>query len=116
MALSPESLQQLRQYIATDKALAAEILEAKTPEAAAQVLTATSAQHGIGASGEDILAYVQEHVAAHTTDLTDAQLDAVAGGTIPREQWYIMSYGGLGIGCAVLSIIYAADPQLGGCK
>lgn len=114
MALSPDILQQLQQHVASDQALAANLRTVNSPHAAARMLAETAARHGIAASGEDILAYFESQLAAHRAELSDAQLDAVAGG-FSTADWILYSVCGFGIGCVYLSV-GAAIVEAGSCK
>lgn len=53
---------------------------------------------------------------AAQAQLTDEQLEAIAGGGRTRDDWIMISVASIGFGCAVGSIMMASSPDSGGCK
>ena len=108
MSLNSETITQIQAMLQADPALLAQ-LQAETELAgvAAAIAKAATAQ-GLDVNEADLMSHLAaEQSQASATDMSDAELEHVAGGGIGNA--IFGSVLGLGVACAVASIIVAVS-------
>ena len=108
MSLNPETITQIQSLLQADPALLAQ-LQAQTELAgAAAVITKAATAQGLDINEADLMSHLEaEQLRAKTATLSDAELEHVAGGGIGNA--IFGSVLGLGVACAVASIIVAVS-------
>ena len=102
-------MQELYEKVSSDAALQkkfSEIMkgaEAVGKEATEAKLTAFAKEAGYDVAAEEMQAFFKELEENKKGELSDSELDMVAGGK--SQGWYVTSIATLGIGCAVGSIM-----------
>lgn len=105
MSLSPQTLSALQALLAQDPALLVRVQAAPDAAQAAILMTETATKNGIAISAVELQTYFAEvNQAAAGQALSDAQLEAVAGGWSNRDTFITMSVLTLGTGCAYCSL------------
>ena len=108
MSLNSETITQIQAMLQADPALLAQ-LQAQTELAgAAAVITKAATAQGLDINEADLMSHLEaEQLRAKTATLSDAELEHVAGGGIGNA--ILGSVLGLGVACAVASIIVAVS-------
>ena len=108
MSLNSETITQIQAMLQADPALLAQ-LQAQTELAgAAAVITKAATAQGLDINEADLMSHLEaEQLRAKTATLSDAELEHVAGGGIGNA--IFGSVLGLGVACAVASIIVAVS-------
>ena len=102
MSLSSDTLQMLCKLIEQDPVLLAQLRQTSDAAQGATLLLQAAQQAGINVTLESLRAYLEGRLQNAATDLSDAQLDQVAGG-MNKSEFIAMSVFSLAIGCAVVS-------------
>ena len=108
MSLNSETITQIQAMLQADPALLAQ-LQAQTELAgAAAVITKAATAQGLDINEADLMSHLEaEQLRAKTATLSDAELEQVAGGGIGNA--IFGSVLGIGVACAVASIIVAVS-------
>ena len=108
MSLNPETITQIQTMLQANPALLAQLqAETELAGAAAAITKAATAQ-GLDVNEADLMSHLEaEQLRAKTATLSDAELEQVAGGGIGNA--ILGSVLGLGVACAVASIIVAVS-------
>ena len=77
--MTPANITALQALVKADPALAQQLQSAATNEAATQLLAKAASQKGLAVDAHAIADYLKT---AQTAELSDAELDAVAGGSV----------------------------------
>ena len=99
--MTPENIASLQELMQADPALAEQLQSATTTEAAAQLLAQAASQQGIAVEAgaiADLLATAQ------VVQMSDSELDAVAGGLIKNSGFIALTYLTGGFGCVFYSL------------
>ena len=105
MSLAESTLSALQQLMAQDAALMARVQAAPNTSQAATLIAETATKNGIAISAAELQTYFAEaSQAAAGLALSDAQLEAVAGGWSNRDTMITMSVLTLGMSCAFFSL------------
>jgi Arc/MetJ family transcription regulator len=106
MSLDESHIQSLRRLIEQFPALLDQLKQSKSIDESAKVLAEAAQQEGLSIDEEDLRAYFAQAVKQpKSSGLSDAQLDAVAGGLSDAEVLCISIFT-FSIGCQVLAIDY----------
>ena len=108
MSLNPETITQIQAMLQADPALLAQ-LQAETELAGVvAVITKAATAQGLDINEADLMSHLEaEQLRTKTATLSDAELEHVAGGGIGNA--IFASVVGLGVACAVASIIVAVS-------
>ena len=108
MSLNLETIKQLQTMLQADPQLLAQVQAQTELTGAAAIITRAAAMHGLDVSEYELMSHLEaEQLRAKTTTLSDAELEHVAGGGIGKA--IFASVAGLGVVCAVASIIVAVS-------
>jgi hypothetical protein len=104
MNLQESHILALRGLIEQSSPLLEQLKQSKSMGDSAKLLAEAARQKGLGIDETDLNAYfAQAEKQARSSNLSDAQLETVAGG-LTTEQWLVTSFVTFGIGCALASI------------
>ena len=78
--MTPANITALQALVQADPALTQQLQSAATPDTAAQLLTQAASQKGLAMDAHAIADYLKT---TQTAEISDAELEAVAGGTDP---------------------------------
>ena len=106
MTLKPETTAQIQAMLEADPALMAQLQSAADADNAAALLATAAAAKGITVSPTELTAHTQQAAAKHA-QMSDAELEAVAGGGVGGA--VLLSLISLGIACAARSDEAATD-------
>jgi hypothetical protein len=113
MNLQESHIQELRGLIEQSPALLEQLKQCKSMGESAKVLAEAARQKGLDIDEASLSAYYEQAAKqVQSSALSDAQLDAVAGG-FTQDEWLVISIASLGLGCATLSLTYTITR--GGC-
>lgn len=104
--MTPEHIAALQSLIQADPALAQQLQSATSIDSAAQMLAQATNQKGIAIDASAIAEYME---AAKDVQMSDDELEAVAGGLITRQGFMALSILTIGIGCQLYSASYTLD-------
>ena len=108
MSLKPETIAQLQTLIQADPALVAQLQSCTDVASSAAVIAKAAAAKGMDVSTPDVVAHFEAAVAQQGS-MSDAELEQVAGG-MPGWALSVLSFG---LGCAIASIVDAANKTEG---
>ena len=98
--LTPETISQLETLIEADPALLAQLQSCTDAASSAAIVAKAAAAKGIHVTESDLVAHIEAELPKQA-DMSDAELDQVAGGS----QQSALSILTLGVGCAIKSLI-----------
>ena len=104
MSLKPETIAKLQTLIQADPALIAQLQSCADAASSAAVIAKAAAAKGMDVSAPDLATHF-EAATAKQGAMSDAELEAVAGGVVGGV---VTSFFSLGIACAIRSIEAAA--------
>lgn len=114
MSLSNSTLKQLQDLMQQNPALVAQVHNAGNASSVAMVVAKAAANEGIAVTAEELITHFSEATQANQNQpLSDAQLEAVAGGITELDARITMSVLTFGLGCAVMSIVSLAGRKTG---
>ncbi|BCO27834.1 hypothetical protein MIZ03_2725 [Rhodoferax lithotrophicus] len=104
MTLSVTTLSQLQQVMTNDQGLQIKLKGIVDTQQAAAIVAEAAAQHGITVTQAELVQHFAESRNTLADQvLSDAELDAVAGG-FSRDEFIAISVFSLGIGCLWISV------------
>lgn len=110
--MTPENITALQALVQADTALAQQLQSATTVDSAAQLLAKAASSKGLSVEAHDIAEHVKT---GKDTQMSDTELEAVAGGLMNPAQFAAASIFSFGIAC----IVYSAQnsgPSFATCK
>ena len=105
--LTPDTITQLQTMIQADPALVAQLQSCTDAASSAAVIAKAAAAKGMDVSEPSLVAHF-EAATAKQSAMSDAELEQVAGGAGNSTAW-IISIFGVGLGCAIASIVGATQ-------
>ena len=108
MSLNLETIKQIQTMLEVDPRLFAQVQTQTELTGAAAIITRAAAMQGLDVCENDLMSYLEaEQLRAKSATLSDAELEHVAGGGIGNA--IFASVLGLGVACAVASIVVAVS-------
>lgn len=99
--MTPENIAALQSLIQADPALAQQLQNTTTIEIAVQLLAQAASQQGIAVDAGALAALLAN---AQVSQMSDSELDAVAGGLMKNSGYIALTYLTGGFGCVVYSL------------
>ena len=108
MSFNPETIIQIQNLLQSDPALLAQLQSETELAGVAAVIDKAAAAQRLDVNEADLMSHLEaEQLRAKTATLSDAELEHVAGGGIGNAIFATVL--GLGVACAVASIIVAVS-------